>query len=44
MDVERDDLRIPALGKLKQPSVLIGLPTDPAGIACVDLDFAAAAG
>jgi DNA-binding LacI/PurR family transcriptional regulator len=44
MDVERDDLRIPALGKLKQPSVLIGLPTDPGGIACVDLDFAAAAG
>ncbi|MEV6851759.1 LacI family DNA-binding transcriptional regulator [Actinoplanes sp. NPDC051411] len=44
MDVERDDLRIPALGKLKQPSVLIGLPTDPAGIVCVDLDFAAAAG
>jgi DNA-binding LacI/PurR family transcriptional regulator len=44
MDVERDDLRIPALGKLKQPSVLIGLPTDPAGIVCVDLDFAEAAG
>jgi DNA-binding LacI/PurR family transcriptional regulator len=44
MDVERDDLRIPALGKLKQPSVLIGLPTDPGGIVCVDLDFAAAAG
>jgi DNA-binding LacI/PurR family transcriptional regulator len=44
MDVERDDLRIPALGKLKQPSVLIGLPADPAGIACVDLDFADAAG
>jgi DNA-binding LacI/PurR family transcriptional regulator len=43
MDVERDDVRIPALQRLKQPSVLIGLPTDPAGIACVDLDFAAAA-
>jgi DNA-binding LacI/PurR family transcriptional regulator len=43
MDVERDDLRIPALEKLKQPSVLIGLPADPAGIACVDLDFAGAA-
>ncbi len=44
MDVERDDVRIPALGRLKQPSVLIGLPDDPAGIACVDLDFAATAG
>jgi DNA-binding LacI/PurR family transcriptional regulator len=44
MDVERDDVRIPALWRLKQPCVLIGLPTDPAGIACVDLDFAAAAG
>src|SRR3954463_11901217 len=43
MDVERDDVRIPALRRLKQPSVLIGLPTDPAGIVCVDLDFAAAA-
>jgi len=43
MDVERDDVRIPALRGLKQPSVLIGLPDDAAGIACVDLDFAAAA-
>jgi DNA-binding LacI/PurR family transcriptional regulator len=43
MDVERDDVRIPALSRLKQPSVLIGLPADPGGIACVDLDFAAAA-
>ena len=40
MDVERDDLRIPALRRLKQPSVLIGLPADAAGLACVDLDFA----
>ncbi len=43
MDIERDDVRIPALRKLKQPSVLIGLPSDPGGIACVDLDFEAAA-
>src|SRR3954462_109613 len=43
MDVERDDVRIPALGRLKQPPVLIGLPDDAAGIACVDLDFAATA-
>ncbi|MDY7088122.1 MAG: LacI family DNA-binding transcriptional regulator [Actinomycetota bacterium] len=43
MDVERDDVRIPALRRLKQPSVLIGLPEHPDGIACVDLDFEAAA-
>jgi DNA-binding LacI/PurR family transcriptional regulator len=43
MDVEKDDVRLPALRRLKQPSVLIGLPGDPGGIACVDLDFAAAA-
>ncbi|GAA0460874.1 LacI family transcriptional regulator [Actinoplanes capillaceus] len=43
MDLERDDLRIPALRRLKQPSVLIGLPADHTGIACVDLDFGAAA-
>jgi DNA-binding LacI/PurR family transcriptional regulator len=43
MDVERDDLRIPALRRLKQPSVLIGLPDDAEGLACVDLDFAATA-
>jgi len=43
MDVERDDVRIQALRRLKQPSVLIGLPEDPAGIVCVDLDFEAAA-
>ncbi|WP_250035126.1 LacI family DNA-binding transcriptional regulator [Paractinoplanes maris] len=43
MDVERDDVRLTALRTLKQPSVLIGLPEDPAGIACVDLDFEAAA-
>lgn len=43
MDVERDDVRIPALRRLKQPSVLIGLPENPEGIVCVDLDFEAAA-
>src|SRR3954464_6201847 len=41
MDVERDDVRIPALGRLKQPSVLIGLPDAAPGIACIDLAFAA---
>lgn len=43
MDIERDDVRLPAIRTLKQPSVLIGLPADHAGIACVDLDFEAAA-
>ncbi|GAA2702920.1 MULTISPECIES: LacI family DNA-binding transcriptional regulator [Actinoplanes] len=44
MDIERDDVRLPAIRRLKQPSVLIGMPADHAGIACVDLDFEAAAG
>jgi DNA-binding LacI/PurR family transcriptional regulator len=43
MDIERDDVRLPAIRRLKQPSVLIGMPADHAGIACVDLDFEAAA-
>jgi DNA-binding LacI/PurR family transcriptional regulator len=42
MDVEDDDPRIPVLVGLKQPTVLIGLPRDPAGLSCVDLDFEAA--
>lgn len=42
MDVERDDARIPVLNRLRQPAVLIGLPDRPAGVSCVDLDFAAA--
>ncbi|MCA5893814.1 LacI family transcriptional regulator [Isoptericola sp. NEAU-Y5] len=42
MDVEADDPRIPVLRGLRQPTVLIGLPRDPAGLSCVDLDFEAA--
>ena len=42
MDVEADDPRLPVLRSLRQPSVLIGLPRDPAGLSCVDLDFEAA--
>jgi DNA-binding LacI/PurR family transcriptional regulator len=42
MDVERDDVRLPALRRLHRPSVLIGLPDRPGDISCVDLDFAAA--
>ncbi|WP_418276285.1 LacI family DNA-binding transcriptional regulator [Isoptericola jiangsuensis] len=39
MDVEAADPRIPVLRGLRQPTVLIGLPRDPAGLSCVDLDF-----
>lgn len=41
MDVEADDPRIPHLRALRQPTVLIGLPREPAGLSCVDLDFEA---
>ncbi|GAA1989932.1 LacI family DNA-binding transcriptional regulator [Isoptericola halotolerans] len=41
MDVEADDERIPLLGTVKQPAVLIGLPRDAGGLSCVDLDFEA---
>jgi DNA-binding LacI/PurR family transcriptional regulator len=41
MDIESDDARLPALRRLRQPSVLIGLPARPAGLTCVDLDFGA---
>jgi len=39
MDVELHDDRIPLLRELERPSVLIGFPSDPAGLTCVDLDF-----
>ncbi|MFI7127488.1 LacI family DNA-binding transcriptional regulator [Nonomuraea sp. NPDC050153] len=42
MDVELDDRRVPLLRELPEPSVLIGFPAEPAGLTCVDLDFAAA--
>lgn len=41
MDVELDDERLPLLRACDQPSVLIGLPADPTGLTCVDLDFTA---
>lgn len=41
MDVEARDPRVPVLRGLRQPAVLIGLPERPAGVSCVDLDFAA---
>jgi DNA-binding LacI/PurR family transcriptional regulator len=42
MDVELHDERVPLLRSLAEPSVLIGFPAEPAGLTCVDLDFAAA--
>ncbi len=42
MDIEADDPRVPVLAALRQPSVLIGLPSNPQGLSCVDLDFEAA--
>lgn len=39
MDVEMDDPRVPILRELNRPSVLIGLPSDPSGLTCIDLDF-----
>ncbi|WP_416975515.1 LacI family DNA-binding transcriptional regulator [Streptomyces sp. 4F14] len=41
MDVELDDERLPLLRSTDRPSVLIGLPADPSGLTCVDLDWSA---
>lgn len=42
MDVEEQDPRIPTVRELGRPSVLIGLPDDPADLVCTDLDWEAA--
>lgn len=42
MDVQLHDPRLPLLRALDLPSVLIGFPSDPAGLTCIDLDFRAA--
>ncbi|MEU4114155.1 LacI family DNA-binding transcriptional regulator [Kitasatospora sp. NPDC028055] len=42
MDVRLDDDRIPVLRAEDIPAALIGLPDDPAGLSCVDHDFATA--
>ncbi|GHF67361.1 LacI family transcriptional regulator [Kitasatospora xanthocidica] len=42
MDVRLDDDRIPVLRAQDIPAALIGLPDDPAGLSCVDHDFATA--
>ncbi|NUT34745.1 MAG: LacI family DNA-binding transcriptional regulator [Hamadaea sp.] len=41
MDVELEDDRIPVLRETGGPAVLIGLPAERGGLACVDLDFEA---
>jgi DNA-binding LacI/PurR family transcriptional regulator len=43
MDVEARDERVPVAAELSVPVVLIGVPNDPAGLFCVDLDFEMAA-
>lgn len=43
MDVSAQDARLPVLRALSHPSVLIGVPADTSGLACVDFDFAGAA-
>lgn len=41
MDVELHDERLPLIREADRPAVLIGLPADPTGLTCVDLDFVA---
>src|SRR3954466_7754855 len=43
MDVQEQDERVPVAVSLPVPVVLVGVPGDPAGLYCVDLDFEAAA-
>ena len=39
MDIEAHDERIPVAASLRVPVVLVGVPEQPAGLRCVDLDF-----
>lgn len=43
LDVTMADGRVPMLTALDRPTVLVGVPDHPNAIACLDLDFAAAA-
>jgi DNA-binding LacI/PurR family transcriptional regulator len=43
MDIQEQDERIGVAASLPIPVVLVGVPDDPAGLYCVDLDFEAAA-
>ncbi|MGC5037833.1 LacI family DNA-binding transcriptional regulator [Streptomyces sp. DT190] len=42
VDVGLHDPRLPPLRSLGRPTALIGLPADPRGLTCVDLDYRAA--
>ena len=42
MNVQTRDERVPVAAALPVPVVMIGVPEDPQGLHCVDLDFAAA--
>ena len=43
MDIEARDERVPVAASLPVPVILIGVPEDPAGLSCVDLDHRLAA-
>lgn len=43
MDIQRVDDRVPVAASLSTPVILIGVPDDPAGLYCADLDFPEAA-
>jgi DNA-binding LacI/PurR family transcriptional regulator len=43
MDILAHDERIPVAAALRVPVILIGVPEDPCGLPCVDLDFPTAA-
>jgi len=43
MDIQDHDDRVPVAAALGVPVVCVGVPNDPAGLYCVDLDFEAAA-
>lgn len=43
MDIQTVDERVPIAATLRTPVILIGVPADPLGLHCVDLDFALAA-
>lgn len=42
MPVKEHDERIPVISELRIPVVLLGVPDDPSGLYCVDIDFAQA--
>ena len=43
MDLQATDERVPVAASLRVPVVLVGVPDDPQGLHCVDIDFALAA-